>query len=943
MRRGFESRWIALILPLAGALALAPGATAGEPPVVPGYNRLKDAGKASPAELGQVLLGELNCAQCHAATDAKKILTKGAPDLSDAGARMTPQYLREYILDPHGMKPGATMPDLFHASDEQAKKGAAEYLTEYLVSLGGPIKPSSEDGNTLLVEQGKKLYQSVGCIACHAIDQGAASKVPSVPLPNLAEKTTVDRLQAFLENPLKERPASRMPNLGLSRDEAHAIAVYLLRDQLTNPQVAQGEKARMAGLKYEYYEHRVPDASIENVGKSKVKSTGSIDHFSLDIPGHRNDNFAVKFTGVITIPKPGKYTFFTTSDDGSRLYIDSRQIVENDGVHPASEQQGDVELGAGDHAITVTYFQDAGEWSLKVEWAGPDLPRQEIPGNVLYHAGQRPMVPLKSEKFAVNSDRAHMGEQMFAAIGCASCHQINGVKSMRTAKPLADLSLDSDAGCLGTHIERGVPNYDLNDDQRGAIKAALADKADLNKPFEPKEQVVHTMAAANCYACHNRDGIGGPTAERAEFFKMTAEFDMGEEGKIPPPLTNIGGKLLASAMDAIVFDGKLHIRPVLATRMPMWSKAVLEPLVEAFQKADSTPASETPAPDFNARSAQDGRLLLGVKGLGCVNCHGVDAVKSLGMPAPDLTTTHDRLKFGWFKQWMDNPPAMKVGTRMPQFWLAHEPPSNVKDVAGGTEDGQHAALWNYLSMGQSMMLPVGLLPGGFELVPSDGPIVHRTFMADIGPRAILVGFPESVHIAFDANGVKLAEAWRGKFFDAGGMWNGRGGNWNGPLGTDVIKMPPGPAIAVLEHPDSPWPELEMGRRDEKYRNVGGHFKGYVLDKDERPTFHYVLDDIDIHEQPMPVLRTARADLVRKFELESKQPVSGLYFLAAQGKSIEHKSPGVWLVDDGKLTVTLTSKDMKLEPAVRDSNGHKQLLLPIPFSNGVAAFEEEMSW
>ena len=100
----------------------------------------------------------------------------------------------------------------------------------------------------------------------------------------------------------------------------------------------------MAGLKYEYYEHKVPDASIENVGKGKVKATGSIDHFSLDFQGHRENNFAVKFTGLISIPKPGKYTFFTTSDDGSRLYIDSRQIVENDGVHPASEQQGDVEL-----------------------------------------------------------------------------------------------------------------------------------------------------------------------------------------------------------------------------------------------------------------------------------------------------------------------------------------------------------------------------------------------------------------------------------------------------------------------------------------------------------------------------------------------------------------------------------------------------------------------
>ena len=943
MHSGFRYRAARWALTIGGTLSVAIGARAGEPPVVPGYNRLKDQSKAAPAELGQVLLGELNCTQCHSAPDAKRILTKGAPDLSNAGARMTPQYIREYVLSPHGMKPGATMPDLFHASEDSAKNGAADYLTQYLVSLGGPIKPASEDGNVLLVEQGRKLYQSVGCVACHAIDQGAAMKVPSVPLPNLAEKTTVDHLQAFLENPLKERPASRMPNLGLSRDEAHAIAVYLLRDQLTNPQVASGETARVSGVKFEYYEHRVADASIENVGKGKVKASGSIDHFSLDFPGHRNDNFAVKFTAVISVPKPGKYTFFTTSDDGSRLYVDSHEVVDNDGTHPASEKQGDVELTAGDHPIVVTYFQEGGEWSLKVEWSGPDLARQEIPGNVLFHAGQRPMVPLKSEKFEVDPKMTSTGGQMFAAMGCAACHQMNNVKSLRTFKPLADLNVDSDTGCLGAHVARSLPNYDLNDEQRSAIKAALADKAGLNKPFEPKEQVVHTMAAVNCFACHVRDGVGGPTTERAEFFKMTADFDMGDEGKIPPPLTYVGGKLQAQAMDSIIFEGKLHVRPVLAVRMPIWSKPVLGAVIDAFQKADSTPASDVAAPTFSAQSAQDGRLLLGVKGLGCINCHGVDGVKSLGMPAPDLTLVHDRLKYGWYKQWMDNPPAMKAGTRMPQFWMGHDPPANVKEVAGGTEDGQNAALWNYLSMGQSMMLPVGLLPGGFELVPSDGPIVHRTFMAGVGPRAILVGFPESVHVAFDANGVKLAKAWRGKFFDAGGMWNGRGGDWNGPLGNDIIEMPPGPALAVLEHADSPWPEIEEGRKDEKFRNVGGHFKGYVFDKDERPTFHYVLNDIDVQEQPVPVLKTARAELDRKFTLASKEAVNGLYFLAAEGKTIEQTSPGTWSVDGGKLIVTLGSKDIKLQPTVRDSNGHKQLLVPIQFTNGAASLDEEMSW
>src|SRR4051794_3042304 len=92
-------------------------------PIVPGYVRLKDEAKAPPAELGQVLLGELNCVQCHAAPAQQRIYTKGAPDLTRAGARMTPQYIRKYILDNHGMKPGTTMPDLFHASEPQAKEG----------------------------------------------------------------------------------------------------------------------------------------------------------------------------------------------------------------------------------------------------------------------------------------------------------------------------------------------------------------------------------------------------------------------------------------------------------------------------------------------------------------------------------------------------------------------------------------------------------------------------------------------------------------------------------------------------------------------------------------------------------------------------------------------------------------------------------------------------
>lgn len=932
-----------------GWLAISAGifvwssAMAAYAPVVAGYNRLRDEAKAPPAELGQVLLGELNCTSCHAAPQAKRILQRGAPDLSDAGARMTPEYLRDYLSNPHGIKPGTAMPDLFHASEPHAKQGAIEFIVDYLVSLGGPLKPPSLGGSEVLVEQGRKLYHAVGCVACHSPERAVATKAPSYPLPtNLAEKTTVDQLEAFLLDPMKVRPGSRMPGSNLSKDEAYAIAVYLLREQLQNPKVAGAQPSMHPGLEAEYYEQRPANASLEEIGKLTPTHKGHARHFGLDLSPRRNENFALKLSGMIRTDRPGKYTISTTSDDGSRVYIDSKEILDNDGEHSSTQKEASVDLTEGYHAIVVTYFQGGGESELKVEWEGPGISRQQVPENVLFTTSGKPMTPLVNERFHHQPDNARQGAIMFAAIGCASCHTIPNVRPMRTAKPLSDLNLDSDDGCIGTHPSKQVPEYDLGDDQREAIKAAIRDRASLEKPFGPKEQVVHTMAAMNCYACHTRDNVGGPTSDRLDYFTMTSDFDMGQEGKVPPALTNAGYKLLPQAMEGIIFENKFKVRPVMATRMPSFGRQALGTIVEAFQKAD-IPVDVPQPPPFSTQAVKDGRTLVGTRGLGCVNCHGINGTKSLGMPGPDLGGVHDRIRYGYFHKWADNPPAIVPGTRMPQFWPGHEVPAILSSLGGGTEDGQINALWAYLSMGKSMALPTGLIPtNSYELVPSDAPIVHRTFMAGVGPRAILVGFPEMVHVAFDANGVRLAKAWRGKFFDARGMWEGRGGNWLGPLGTDVIDLPPGPSFAILDQPGAPWPKVPEPVVDEKHRNIGGHFKGYTLDKQERPTFHYVLDGIDIHEQPLPVLQQTTVSLDRRFEISVQQPVKELYFMLAAGNRIDSKSPGVWSVDGGKLTVKLAPAE-KFTPVVRDSDGHKQLLMPVQLTNGHAAFDVEISW
>ena len=93
----------------------------------------------------------------------------------------------------------------------------------------------------------------------------------------------------------------------------------------------------------------------------------------------RSFNVAARFTGTLTIPSNGTYTFFTESDDGSTLYINNRLVVANDGNHGMFEVGGAIVLSAGTAAIRVEYFQNAGGSGLIARVQGPSLAKRLIP------------------------------------------------------------------------------------------------------------------------------------------------------------------------------------------------------------------------------------------------------------------------------------------------------------------------------------------------------------------------------------------------------------------------------------------------------------------------------------------------------------------------------------------------------------------------------------
>jgi hypothetical protein len=98
------------------------------------------------------------------------------------------------------------------------------------------------------------------------------------------------------------------------------------------------------------------------------------------------ENFYARWTGTIHIDKAGEYGFTTESDDGSRLFIDDKPVVDNGGPHAFLKKSGKAELTAGDHAIRIDYFQGGGGSGCKAYWTAPGGSETVIPASALAHA-----------------------------------------------------------------------------------------------------------------------------------------------------------------------------------------------------------------------------------------------------------------------------------------------------------------------------------------------------------------------------------------------------------------------------------------------------------------------------------------------------------------------------------------------------------------------------
>lgn len=113
--------------------------------------------------------------------------------------------------------------------------------------------------------------------------------------------------------------------------------------------------------------------------RSAIESQPSTDSLDDAWAGSPPPAFSATWLGSVIIGHDGPYTFATTSDGGSWVYVDGRQVVDNGGRHPVRLASGSLGLARGVHEIFVTYVHDGDQVAFQLSWARDGGPLESVP------------------------------------------------------------------------------------------------------------------------------------------------------------------------------------------------------------------------------------------------------------------------------------------------------------------------------------------------------------------------------------------------------------------------------------------------------------------------------------------------------------------------------------------------------------------------------------
>lgn len=187
-------------------------------------------------------------------------------------------------------------------------------------------------------------------------------------------------------------------------------------------------------------------------------------------------------------------------------------------------------------------------------------------------------------------------------------------------------------------------------------------------------------------------------------------------------------------------------------------------------------------------------------------------------------------------------------------------------------------------------------------------------------HTIGVGDPSGTHYIYDLKSGNLVCVWHGDFVDATPMWNDRGDGSFRPLGAVQYLFNNEP-LAFLASATEAFPQMkkETQLSETPYRG-----KGYVIEEGTgRPVFLYNYKGLDVEDKIYP--DDNNRVITHELTVKNRGTQPGLYYKLAEGKTITQLSNGLYAIDDKSYYIKPAAGTA---PTVRDSNGKKELIVPV---------------
>jgi len=511
---------------------------------------------------------------------------------------------------------------------------------------------------TPFLNQGRDIISRYGCTHCHTIkrpDDTSFQPDDDPPsLAHIADKTSREWVYAWIRDPQSYATTATMPNYHLSDDNARDISAFIMAQSIPLQPPLQPVKAEAS-----------PDivAATTLYGQSFCASCHAMQNPAGMLVG---GNVGPELTVIGTKAKPEWLQDWVANPK----HYDPKTMMPH---YRFDAKQVDLLVGFLESKTQLDFLAN-----VHLDAATPQ--------------------------------QVEHGRRLVMENGCASCHEINGIKKPENfapeltrigSKPLNQLAFapgvehtlhDYIGAKVATPRAFGpslkMPQFKLSQQQVDAVTTALlaqTDRAFSQAPtmritsvqqskYEPAGHAGQLMKDLRCFSCHMINGHGGDMAP-----------DLSYEG------TAVQREWLVQFL-----KNPETLRPALIRRMPKFNlsdaeiNTLTDYMLTVYQTSefdrDSVAASElTPA------MAEQGKQLFYSK-FGCQGCHIADYKNDKGYIGPALAGSGKRFNAAWVYHWLKDPQAWRPGTIEPNQHMTDEEARNLTAFlmslkSSGTKEG----------------------------------------------------------------------------------------------------------------------------------------------------------------------------------------------------------------------------------------------------------------